>query len=636
MNIIYESNAYKFNIESLSIEIFNTAGNAYSIAINNTFYGSITIDSPTSIKTIYKQYLSQNPTTPVTQQTFLSSILTFSYQLKLRQYTIPSKEPSSPLPTLTSEHLDFLKQPDLLDAINDIIHHATTKPFVGEDANTLITFFSALSSLTPYGITLDVIASSAAGKTFLITTVLKLFPDSMKWEWGNVSAQVLTYAGEPADPDDPDNTDYIINIDGKTIAILEKEQSLQFIQNIKPLMSHDSPIIKLPRASATVGGTRKTSYYIIKGNASFILCSTKNVTDEEEITRTFSISPSESFEKIAKVCQSQLSNASKSSSEIIIHPKLSLVQSIIPLLPKIHPINIFVSQLDGLIPYDTVQRQRDITRIINLISSITLLHQYQRPYVIIDGKKNVLSSLEDNIIGLSLLDQILGPSLTGLSTLTLRIYDLIKEMYDKAIPLSFNRIFNYVRANRISLPKSQLHENHINRLIDRGYLTIHKTSKHIDDYVYRINPTATYLTAVSLITETFLSKVKKNLTKIIKPRIEFINNCSIDVEPNMAPSTFHRILSFTPQTPQLTSLISFNYFNKKSTSVLKSFSNPNLFNRHPLLTKSNIFQDWQVYNQQREEMRDQILTGIDIQDIDINSIIEQTNIWSEQYEKHRK
>ena len=127
----------------------------------------------------------------------------------------------------------FLGSADLLDRISDILHHSRPTPFVGDEANLLLTFLVMLSAKTTNALNLEMIGTSSAGKTYLTLTARNGLPRSMCVVLAGASREALKYDYDEIAEDGS----YLVHVNGKCIIILEKDESEAFMRRMKPRRS---------------------------------------------------------------------------------------------------------------------------------------------------------------------------------------------------------------------------------------------------------------------------------------------------------------------------------------------------------------------------------------------------------------
>ena len=120
----------------------------------------------------------------------------------------------------------FLESDDLFDKVNEILHESRDQPFVGDDANLLLTFLVMLSCKSGSPLNLEMIGQSASGKPDMPLTARNGFPPSMVMVLAGASREALKYDYDEVD----DDGNFIVNVEGKCIVVLEKDESEAFIR----------------------------------------------------------------------------------------------------------------------------------------------------------------------------------------------------------------------------------------------------------------------------------------------------------------------------------------------------------------------------------------------------------------------
>ena len=95
----------------------------------------------------------------------------------------------------------FLGEPLLFDRINEILHESRDTPFVGDDANLMLTFLVFLSCKTDNPLNLEMIGQSSSGKTYMTLTARNGFPKSMVMVLAGASKEALKYDYDEQDED---------------------------------------------------------------------------------------------------------------------------------------------------------------------------------------------------------------------------------------------------------------------------------------------------------------------------------------------------------------------------------------------------------------------------------------------------
>ena len=207
--------------------------------------------------------------------------------------------------------------------MNEILHESRGTPFVGDDANLLLTFSVMLSCKTGSPLNLEMIGQSASGKTYMTLTARNGFPKSMVMVLAGASREALKYDYDEVDEDG----NFIVKVDGKCIVVLEKDESEPFIRKMKPLMSgDDSELVWKTPIKNELTGEIETRDFIIRGQPSFITLTTRNPREQEQITRQLLMTPDITSEKVGMVVENQLLSKAR-PEQFNVHPDVKLLQA---------------------------------------------------------------------------------------------------------------------------------------------------------------------------------------------------------------------------------------------------------------------------------------------------------------------
>ena len=458
----------------------------------------------------------------------------------------------------------FLSDELLLDRINKILHESRDTPFIGDDANLILTFLVIMSCKTNNPLNLEMVATSAAGKTYMVLTARNGVPKSMCMVLAGASKEALKYDYDEID----DDGNFIIHVDNKCIIVLEKDDSYSFVRKMKPLMSGDDDelIWKTPIKNDLTGEI-ETRDFIIRGQPSFITLTTRNPTEQEQITRTLLMTPDTTAGKVSAVVRNSLI-AKANPDQFKIHTDLTLMQASMLSLKKYRVRNIFAPQMAEFFPARSAQHQRDIGKVLSIIDSITLLHQKQRPIETnMDGDEFLLSSIEDNIIGLILADLVLRASLSGVPDDSWATFTQMIKMDDSNRALTVDNILQWLHLHAFSLSKNALTEKHLPTLEDSGLIEVARRGggRGGRKKTYRIVKTRKGLMDTYSLTPLFVEGIRNSLANIIFDYKDVINSSS-------APESVRNLEKGEGQT-----LKGFGCENKKQSKIWRSLVLPTYF-----------------------------------------------------------
>jgi len=362
----------------------------------------------------------------------------------------------------------FLQQPNLLDRINEILHQSRPTPFVGDDANLLLTFLVFMSCKTDNPLNLEMIGASSSGKTYMTLTARNGMPKSMVMVLAGASKEALKYDYDEVS----DEGHFIVNVHNRCIVILEKDESFSFIKRMKPLMSGDDDelVWKTPIKNELTGEI-ETRDFIIRGRPSFITLTTRNPSEAEQITRQLLMTPETTPDKVEAVVSNSL--LAKARPELLqIHPDLKLLQASMLNLKQHKVRNIFAPLMAEFFPSRNAQHQRDIHKVLSIIDAVALIHQQQRPIQTIGEDEYLLASVEDNVIGLLLCDLVLRASLSGVPDDSWMVFRQMQEMEASTRSLSEDNILQWLHIHAFSVSKNALQQKHLPTLEDAGLIEV--------------------------------------------------------------------------------------------------------------------------------------------------------------------
>ena len=483
------------------------------VNIGGVSFNEMKLGTPEPLEKLHQELESRIPNWPQIfgdKENFIQTIQHFVNKVKSGDFVEPSENVKSVDSSVDpTKILELLKRPDLIDHIDSVLRQARRKPFVRDWANLLISFFSILSYLTPEPLSLEFSGLSSGGKTYVVVRASHAFPKDKVTVLSGASGKALQYSVQDVD----DYGNRIVNVADQCIVILEKEESMEFFQSLKPIMSHDMDEYLYKKVVR--GGFKDefgTVNFKIVGMPSVISITTKTPKEEESITRQLIASPDTSTDKVKDGVSAQFM-ASANPDAIKIHPDLPVLKAAIGSLNKFEVRNIFAEIIDEIFPSDIPQRMRDAGKLVNLINVVTLLHQQQRIKEVSGDRTFVWSTVEDNIIVLMLIDDMLKATMTGIADGTSIILSFIKRLNEINKPATVDNIYSYMIAQDVkSITKDNLTKNHLKALENRGLIRGKGRGKQVR-YVVRESEIELY--QVDPLTPLFIEKVNKKYPSLI-------------------------------------------------------------------------------------------------------------------------
>lgn len=358
----------------------------------------------------------------------------------------------------------FLKDPDLLNRILDDFERCGV---VGEKVNKLVGYLAAVSRKLDQPLAIIIQSSSSAGKTWLMDSVLAFVPNEEKVKYSAMTGQSLFYLGETS-------------IKNKILAIVEEEGAERASYALKLLQSEgELSIASTGKDPAT--GRLITHEYRVEGPVMIFSTTTSIEIDEELQNRCIILTVNESREQTRAIHKRQRElrtlaglKLKKEKEEI-----LKLHRNAQRLLAPLSIVNPFATKLTFL--DDRTRTRRDHIKYLNLIETIALLYQYQRPVktMIVDNKevKYIDVTFKDIELANRLANEVLGRSLNELppqtTNLLLIIESMVKEESERLkIKKSDYRFSRRQIREYCGWGNTQI-KLHFNRLEEMEYLIIH-------------------------------------------------------------------------------------------------------------------------------------------------------------------
>jgi len=546
----------KYNVEVLGFEVelqFLSATKGkleFLVSVNGKQVGKFNLLSQHSIRRIIKP----GAIPALHADAFEQSMLTVGVMLRDGNYKTEKKtekrqeaahigKPSS-MGLITPTTLEeFLERDDLLDAVSDILHHSRPEPFIGDEANLILTFLVILSCKTGHPLNLEMVGQSASGKTYMALTARNGFPDDMVNVLAGASREAMKYDYDETDEDG----NFISHVDNRCIIILEKDESEAFMRRMKPLMSGDDDelIWKTPIRNELTGEI-ETKAFIIKGRPSFITLTTRNPSEAEQITRQLLMTPDSSSEKVSAVVSGSLMARAR-PEELDIHIDLDLCKGSMGALNKVGVRNIFAPLMVDFFPARSAQHQRDVKKVLSIVDSLATLHQRQRPTEEINGEPYILASIEDNVMALSLADSVLRASLSGVPDDTWLVFLEMVKMDEAGRAMTEETILKWLHIHAFNCSKHMLSNKYLSTLEDAGLIEVASRGggRGGRKKSWRIVNARKSLVEAYALAPLFVKTVRSQLKSTIQEFTDVLSSAQpADSTPRLAPKQKATLLAF--------------------------------------------------------------------------------------------
>jgi hypothetical protein len=392
---------------------------------------------------------------------------------------VEAKKDEPPLSAQEREAaLGLLRDPKLLDRI---LADFAACGVVGEETNKLVGYLATVSRKLDNPLAIIVQSTSAAGKSALMEAVLAFVPPEERVKYSALTGQALYYLGGES------------NLKHKILAIVEEEGAEKASYALKLLQSEGELSIASTGKDPHTG-RMVTQEYRVEGPVMIFLTTTAVDIDEELLNRCLVLTVDESREQTRRIHAQQRARYTLEGIRSL-ETKSAILALHRTAQRLLRPLRVFNPYADALTFLDDKTRtRRDHTKYLQLIATVTVLHQHQREIRSIDcgGGKTapcVVATLDDIAAANRLAHETLGRCLDEMPPQTRRLLALIeREVAARCTAAKMER--GDVRFTRRQVREAtgwsntQLHV-HLARLVELEYLLTHR-AEHGQGFVYEL------------------------------------------------------------------------------------------------------------------------------------------------------
>jgi len=318
--------------------------------------------------------------------------------------------------------MNLLENPGLLLEIDDAIHEFMEK----EHRNAMVDFIAGLSTLGDKPINLRWSGRSSVGKSAIATSVIRVFPEEWTLIYVGMTEKSIYY-----DPNaEKTKRGMEIDLSGKILLILEEENARDFLEEAKPLLSHDMEEHKYGFTD-TSGPKPVRREVILKGWPSYIGLSVDPEHSVELGTRELTSTPRMGKDKYGRIVDWK---AVKSFAPWTSQPdieKVQLVKRALSMLEKKKVWIPFIPVIRRHFPTDKARSQRDWDKIAETIKTIALLHQYQRDKILVDDEEYLVAHPFDGLVAIDIMESAIVEAMTGLNRDQIRFHKHISAQSEE-------------------------------------------------------------------------------------------------------------------------------------------------------------------------------------------------------------
>ncbi|MBL4828260.1 MAG: toprim domain-containing protein [Spongiibacteraceae bacterium] len=414
-----------------------------------------------------KQAAAELSVTDDTIKKDLAQVLLKLEQLQDEQIQNATEPKAKTIELSSEEHqqaLALLCDPNLLDRVLEDFNRAGV---VGEETNKLVGYLAAVSRKLDKPLAVIIQSTSAAGKSSLMNAVLDMMPEEERIQYSAMTGQSLFYMGET-------------NLKHKILAIAEEEGAEQASYALKLLQSEGE--LTIASTGKDADGNLTTQEYRVEGPVMLFSTTTAIDIDEELMNRCVVLTVNESREQTRLIHTLQRERETlkgllaKEDKKHI----LTLHRNAQRLLKSLNIVNPYAPQLTFM--DNQTRSRRDHMKYLQLIKTITLLHQYQRSIKTVQHGGQVLEYIEVTVSDIKTANRlacdVLGRSLDELPPQTRKLLNLIYDRVQTHCKTQQLDQRDYLFSRKTVREQTgwgntQL-KLHLHRLVEMEYLLIHR------------------------------------------------------------------------------------------------------------------------------------------------------------------
>lgn len=341
--------------------------------------------------------------------------------------------------------LQFLKAPNLLERINELIERAG---IVGEENNRLLLFVVASSFGMPTTLHALIQGASGSGKTRLLRVVSELIPEEGVKRYTRVTDGSFYNQAEH----------YFTNkllcfedIDGL------KEEALLAVRELQ-----SNEVLITSTSFKDEQGNIRGAERIVRGPIASLSCTTRAEVYEDNISRCFVVAVDESREQSLKIIDYQNQKSAGKLDGRDEKMVRGFLQNCLRLLEPLEVVNPFADQIK--LPEDAHKIRRLNELYQSFVRQVTLLNQYQRER---DKRGRVVTAPEDLRVACEVLFESIVLKVDELDGSLRQFFEGIKKYVSKlGKEYAFNR-FELRKATGVS--KTQQHR-YLSKLVELEYI----------------------------------------------------------------------------------------------------------------------------------------------------------------------
>jgi DNA primase len=373
-------------------------------------------------------------------------------------------------PLTAEEKAEAVKNLKHENLLGQTIQDLQTSGIQGETENALILLLAMTSRKTPDPISVICLASSGAGKSYLMEKVANCIPEEDKKEHTQFTGNSFYYYKRE-------------EIRNKVFIVKDLEGALSVLFPMRELQSEKKISKTITRKGKD--GKLETITLIVEGPVSVVACTTKESVYEDNANRSILIyldDSKEQDERIMDYQKKKRAGLTDSFKEKEIQAKLQQMQKALEPIKVINPYAPLIE-----VPQEVFKKRRTLPMLLNFIEAITFYNQHQREQAAdpSTGEVQIETHPKDIEWGFKLLSDVLFRKSDELNGAVRDFYEWLQEWNSKRESPSFSS--NEVRQENKMHPRTL--NRYLQELIGYGYIGITGGKKQRTGYIYALVPT---------------------------------------------------------------------------------------------------------------------------------------------------
>ncbi len=325
---------------------------------------------------------------------------------------------SDPLTEYTGDEIykakAMLESPDIL---TELVKFLDKAGYVREARNKKLAYLACTSRKLPgkkKAISLISKGESGSGKSELVKQILKLIPSRDVKEFTFITEKALLHSKS--------------DLSHKILCVFEREGSASSNYTIRTAISEEKLSIFIPRKNPATGDIESIEKEILAEGLVYIETTTEERIEEQNANRTFEFYTDSSPEQTREILKSQAKAHIHSQKEL--EEEYLIWRCLQDLMESIPVYVSYAEELAEQFPVDKVRARRDFPRLLALIESSALLHQFNRDRIEIEDNTFIVANEIDFRTAIEIIMPILSQTYKNVSPKEESLVSIIKDEYD--------------------------------------------------------------------------------------------------------------------------------------------------------------------------------------------------------------